>query len=85
MYWKQIVTFVGAAGTAALAMGVQERQIERSGVPEAVLKAVEARYRGATLREFEIERENGRAASFKRTRATGPRSLAPLRRALTRG
>lgn len=51
-------------GSAAIALtltaAAQEKRIERSALPPAVEKTVQAQSQGATIRGFSTERENGR-------------------------
>jgi Peptidase propeptide and YPEB domain len=58
---KRMVVALGLALVASSSMVLaQEQKIERSEVPSAVLKAVEARYPDARIGQFEKENEGGR-------------------------
>jgi hypothetical protein len=52
--------FVASILTLALSAAAQEKKIDRSALPPAVEKTVQAQSQGATIKGFAIDREHGK-------------------------
>jgi PBP1b-binding outer membrane lipoprotein LpoB len=61
MNWRQRATFVAVIALAVTSMGgAQEKKIDRRDLPAAVEKTVAEQAKGATIRGFSTEMENGK-------------------------